>query len=146
MTETFGQMLARLREARQFSQNRLALAAQCHQTLVSKLENGTRHAPARAIVLAFASALDLNTSETDRLLFVAGYAPTIDYQALWERLHGEVDPRTKWCPRCAQHVPVSLFSERNGHGGLAGYCRPCKAAYTAEHEKRLALRGSRQSA
>jgi transcriptional regulator with XRE-family HTH domain len=142
----FSSLLREHRLAAGLNQSELAYLIDCDQTHVGRMERGARE-PSRRAVLALALVLDLATSQTDRLLFAAGYRPLTDYQALWERLHGKYDPRMKWCPRCEQAVSVSLFSERHDRpDGLAGYCRPCKAAYTAEHQKKIALRKMRRSA
>lgn len=37
-------------------------------------------------------------------------------------------PRTKWCNRCEQTLPVSAFSaNRRQRDGLQTYCKPCKS-------------------
>lgn len=92
--ETFGAMLRRLRVERAISQNELARSAGADPAYVNRLERaGEQQAggkvirfsvPGRDIVLALADAMDLSYAERDRLLFLAGLAPEIDWQARCE--------------------------------------------------------------
>ena len=90
MSETFGQMLRRLRIGAGLSQNALAHQAGCDPAYVNRLEragliqrNGDlirETIPRRTIVCAFGRILDLGPSQTDRLLVAAGLAPATDWQ------------------------------------------------------------------
>lgn len=87
-TETFGEMLRRLRVGAGFSQNGLARQAGCDPAYVNRLESGRGSARrdgqatvvSRTLVLAFAEVLDISQSQADRLLFAAGLAPQVDWQ------------------------------------------------------------------
>lgn len=72
------------------SQKELAREAGIAGRYVHMIEHGQR-TPPRRIILILAEALDLKTSETDRLLFLAGYAPQTDYQVRCEMLEGEIE-------------------------------------------------------
>jgi transcriptional regulator with XRE-family HTH domain len=88
--ETFAAMLRRLRVERGLSQSALAGAAAMDSAYVNRLERaGETQAsgkvikltmPGRDFVLALALALDLSYAERDRMLFVAGLAPELDWQ------------------------------------------------------------------
>lgn len=84
---TFGAALKAHREAVGISQNALATKARIDQAYICRLESGKQvSVPARQTVLNLARALHLDYAETDRLLFVAGLAPGLDYQGMYERL------------------------------------------------------------
>jgi transcriptional regulator with XRE-family HTH domain len=89
--ETFSAMLKRLRVRSTKSQNQLARESGCDPAYINRLESGMPTVrsgvvypsanPRRAIVCAIAESLDLSDAETDRLLFAAGLAPSVDWQA-----------------------------------------------------------------
>lgn len=66
--------LKRHREARRWSQERLATEAEMDHSLVSRLESGQR-SPTRESIDKLARGLQLNEAEKDRLLITAGYFP-----------------------------------------------------------------------
>lgn len=91
MSETFGEMLARLRQQRRqprprapgrvqvytvspTSQNQLARDAGLDAAAINRLERGAFR-PRRATAEALAAALNLTGPERDRLLIAAGYWP-----------------------------------------------------------------------
>lgn len=88
--ETFGAMLRRHRVEAGLSQNQLARLAGVDPAYVNRLERAgertrsgnlmVRVNPQRHVVLGFAEALDLSHGQADRLLFVAGLAPQVDWQ------------------------------------------------------------------
>lgn len=92
--ETFGAMLKRLRIERGMSQNELARSSGVDPAYVNRLERAgeqlasgktiKQHLPGREIMLGLAESLDLSYAERDRLLFIAGLAPEIDWQARCE--------------------------------------------------------------
>lgn len=95
--ETFGQMLRRLRVAAGYSQNELARRAGVNAAYVNQIEahklgkSGMPISPSRSVVLAFAQVFDLDDSETDRALWVAGLAPQTDWQARAEAAEGRLE-------------------------------------------------------
>lgn len=72
--QSFGDVLAELRLAMGYSQNRVARAAGCDHSHISRLETGQRQ-PSRAVVLRLAAALGLSADGRDRLLLAAGLLP-----------------------------------------------------------------------
>ncbi len=66
--------LKRHREARRWSQERLASEADMDHSLVSRLESGQR-SPTREAIDKLARGLRLEGAEKDRLLIAAGYFP-----------------------------------------------------------------------
>lgn len=87
----FAVLLNRLRIRAGLSQNALARAAGCDPAYVNRMERERDVPPSRRIVLALADALGLEPRMTDRLLYTAGYAPTRDYQTLWEAVEPAVE-------------------------------------------------------
>lgn len=71
---TFGEELRRLREARRWSQTRLAVEARCDHSYVSRLEDGTRQ-PTREMITVLWMALGADARDLDRLYMAAGYLP-----------------------------------------------------------------------
>jgi transcriptional regulator with XRE-family HTH domain len=72
--EEFRLLLKRWREARRWSQERLAERAAMDHSLVSRLESGQR-SPTREAVEKLARGLELGAEQKDRLLIAAGYFP-----------------------------------------------------------------------
>lgn len=70
----FRALVKRHREARRWSQERLAEEAECDHSLVSRVEAGRRSAT-RALVGKVATGLELDRAETDALFVAAGYLP-----------------------------------------------------------------------
>lgn len=70
----FGVRLRTAREARRWSQERLAAEAEVDHSLVSRLERGQRRAT-RESVDALALGLGLTAAQQDGLLLAAGFAP-----------------------------------------------------------------------
>jgi transcriptional regulator with XRE-family HTH domain len=70
----FAGLLQRHRGAADLTRYELARRMRCDPSMLWRLEHDER-VPSRALVLTAASALDLNTPDTDRLLLAAGYAP-----------------------------------------------------------------------
>lgn len=135
MSETFGALLREHRISAGLNQSELAYLADCDQTYVGLLERDARE-PSRRAVLALVLALDLTTSQTDRLLFAGGHRPLTDYQALYEADHGALSDRTKWCRRCHQALSVKRFSiDRSRPDALAPHCKACESA--RQHTLRL---------
>ena len=81
--DEFRQLLKRYREARRWSQERLAAEADMDHSLVSRLESGQR-SPTREAVAKLARGLELSDEQKDRLLIVAGYFPEHVENALIE--------------------------------------------------------------
>lgn len=133
----FAALLREHRLAAGLNQSELAYLADCDQTYVGLLERGARE-PSRRAVLALALVLDLATSQTDRLLFAAGYRPLTDYQALWERFHPAVEQQ-KWCWSCQSDLPTDRFAR----GQSA--CRDCRAVILKRYRARVALRDRRSA-
>lgn len=74
----FRVLLRRHRDARRWSQERLALEAECDHSLVSRIESGHR-SPTRDVIGKLAVGLDLDQAATEKLYLTAGYLPpTID--------------------------------------------------------------------
>lgn len=73
-TEEFRGLLKRAREARRWSQERLAGEAEMDHSLVSRLESGQR-SPTRDAIGKLARGLDLSPEQKDRLLIAAGFFP-----------------------------------------------------------------------
>jgi transcriptional regulator with XRE-family HTH domain len=137
----FGALLRERRSSASMSQWDLAAAAAIDPTYVSLIERGQRQVVSRDVVLAFAEALDLTASETDRLLYAAGHAPRTDYQELYEARFGAIDSQTKWCPRCQEALPTSRFSRnRSASSGLNAICKTCESVRLKDHRNRVALR------
>lgn len=83
MPERLGEAVRRLRVGAGLSQNRLARLAGIDPAYVNRLEARPDVVrPSRTVVLAVAEALELDALATDRLLYVAGHAPVIDWQAV----------------------------------------------------------------
>jgi transcriptional regulator with XRE-family HTH domain len=76
----FGWTLRTLRVEAGLSQNGLARRAAIDPAYVNRLERGSGR-PSRSIALALAAALSFGQGETDRFLFLAGWAPEIDWQS-----------------------------------------------------------------
>ena len=72
--EEFRRLLKQHREARRWSQERLAHEAEMDHSLVSRLESGQR-SPTREAVAKLARGLDLPQERKDQLLIAAGYFP-----------------------------------------------------------------------
>jgi transcriptional regulator with XRE-family HTH domain len=70
----FRRLLKQHREARRWSQERLAHEAEMDHSLVSRLESGQR-SPTREAVGKLARGLDLSVEQKDQLLIAAGYFP-----------------------------------------------------------------------
>ena len=70
----FRALLRRFREARRWSQEKLAEAADVDHSLVSRWEGGSRGVTAEA-VQKLAAGLRLSPGDRDRLLMAAGYMP-----------------------------------------------------------------------
>jgi transcriptional regulator with XRE-family HTH domain len=70
----FAGLLRRHRVAADLSRYELARRMQCDPSMLWRLEHDER-VPSRALVLTAASALFLDTPDTERLLLAAGYAP-----------------------------------------------------------------------
>ncbi|HET8626925.1 MAG TPA: helix-turn-helix transcriptional regulator [Thermomicrobiales bacterium] len=81
--EEFRLLLKRWREARRWSQERLAERAAMDHSLVSRLESGQR-SPTRDAVEKLARGLELGAEQKDRLLIAAGYFPEHVENALVE--------------------------------------------------------------
>lgn len=74
----FRGLLKRHRDARRWSQERLAAEAEMDHSLVSRIESGQRH-PTRDALGKLATGLELDRGRTEDLLLSAGYLPdTID--------------------------------------------------------------------
>ena len=73
---TFGETLRSLRERAGFSQNGLAAAAGTDPGTVNRLESGKRAPVNRDLLGRIATALGLSSAEQDRLLALAGHAPS----------------------------------------------------------------------
>jgi transcriptional regulator with XRE-family HTH domain len=80
-TEEFRGLLKRHREARRWSQERLAAEADMDHSLVSRLESGQR-SPTREAIGKLARGLDLPPEDKDRLLIAAGFFPDRPENAL----------------------------------------------------------------
>ena len=80
-TEEFRAVLKRHREARRWSQERLASESEMDHSLVSRLESGQR-SPTREAIGKLARGLDLPTEQKDRLLIAAGFFPEQPENAL----------------------------------------------------------------
>jgi transcriptional regulator with XRE-family HTH domain len=102
-SEEFRSLLKRHREARRWSQERLAAEAEMDHSLVSRLESGQRSATREAIG-KLARGLDLVPEEKDRLLIAAGFFPDQPESALadepavtriYRLLHDETMPIEK---------------------------------------------------
>ena len=74
MPPAFGELLREWRQARRYSQARLAEDAEVSTRHLSYLENG-RSSPSREMVLVLASALEVPLRERNQWLARAGYAP-----------------------------------------------------------------------
>ncbi len=72
--EEFRRLLKQHREARRWSQERLAHEAEMDHSLVSRLESGQR-SPTREAVGKLARGLELPAEQKDQLLIAAGYFP-----------------------------------------------------------------------
>ena len=72
--EEFRRLLKQHREARRWSQERLAHEAEMDHSLVSRLESGQR-SPTREAVTKLARGLELAAEQKDQLLIAAGYFP-----------------------------------------------------------------------
>jgi allantoicase len=141
-TETFGQMLAARRANVDMSRVVLSEIVDCHDTYIGLLERDAR-TPSRQTVLALADALALNTSQTDRLLYIAGHAPQVDYQMLYEAEYGAVDDQTKWCSGCQSDIPLwptgRFYVDRSRHDGLDYICTSCRSRVNkAKYNARVA--------
>jgi len=102
-SEEFRGLLKRHREARRWSQERLAAEAEMDHSLVSRLESGQRSATREAIG-KLARGLDLVPEDKDRLLIAAGFFPDRPENALadeptvtriYRLLHDETMPEEK---------------------------------------------------
>lgn len=82
-TEEFRGLLKRHREARRWSQERLAAEAEMDHSLVSRLESGQR-LPTREAVMKLGRGLVLAPEQKDGLLIAAGYFPESVENALSE--------------------------------------------------------------
>lgn len=71
---TFRTLLKQHREARRWSQERLAIEIGGNHSLVSLLESGQRR-PTRASATRLAAGLGLTEAQTETLLLTAGYVP-----------------------------------------------------------------------
>jgi transcriptional regulator with XRE-family HTH domain len=80
-TEEFRALLKRHREARRWSQERLASESEMDHSLVSRLESGQR-SPTREAIGKLARGLDLPAEQKDRLLIAAGFFPEQPENAL----------------------------------------------------------------
>ena len=80
-TEEFRALLKRHREARRWSQERLASESEMDHSLVSRLESGQR-SPTREAIGKLARGLDLPSEQKDRLLIAAGFFPEQPENAL----------------------------------------------------------------
>ena len=80
-TAEFRALLKRHREARRWSQERLASEAEMDHSLVSRLESGQR-SPTREAITKLARGLELPTEQKDRLLIAAGFFPEQPENAL----------------------------------------------------------------
>lgn len=119
VAETFGAMLRRHRLALGISQNRLARMAGCDPAYVCRLEagvgdwrGGRPHAPQRGIVLALANVLHLDDGETDRLLYVAGLAPLVDWQARAVAAEAAVEAIRRALDTVDAPLPTTLAAAR----------------------------------
>lgn len=72
--ERFRALLRRHREARRWSQERLAGEAAIDHSLVSRLESGQR-APTRLVIRKLGAGLGLTDGQVDELLIAAGFLP-----------------------------------------------------------------------
>lgn len=145
MSETFGAALKRHRLDMEISRGELASIARRDATYVGLLERDAR-TPSRQTVLTLAEALEMTTSQTDRLLYAAGYAPRVDYQQLWETKYGPTEDRKKWCPRCQESLLIVQFSrDRARTDGLHPICKACESIRQAAYRTRAALGGRKAS-
>ena len=80
-SEEFRGLLKRHREARRWSQERLAAEAEMDHSLVSRLESGQR-SPTRDAIGKLARGLELAPEQKDRLLIAAGFFPEQPENAL----------------------------------------------------------------
>jgi transcriptional regulator with XRE-family HTH domain len=80
-SEEFRGLLKRHREARRWSQERLAAEAEMDHSLVSRLESGQR-SPTRDAIGKLARGLELAPEQKDRMLIAAGFFPDQPENAL----------------------------------------------------------------
>ena len=80
-SEEFRGLLKRHREARRWSQERLAAEAEMDHSLVSRLESGQR-SPTRDAIGKLTRGLELAPEQKDRLLIAAGFFPDQPENAL----------------------------------------------------------------
>jgi transcriptional regulator with XRE-family HTH domain len=80
-SEEFRGLLKRHREARRWSQERLAAEAEMDHSLVSRLESGQR-SPTRDAIGKLARGLELAPEQKDHLLIAAGFFPDQPENAL----------------------------------------------------------------
>ena len=80
-SEEFRSLLKRHREARRWSQERLAAEAEMDHSLVSRLESGQR-SPTRDAIGKLARGLELAPEQKDRMLIAAGFFPDQPENAL----------------------------------------------------------------
>jgi transcriptional regulator with XRE-family HTH domain len=73
-TPEFRELLRRHREARRWSQQRLAGKSELDHSMVSRLERGERP-PTRESLAKLCAGLDLADAEAEELWLVAGYLP-----------------------------------------------------------------------
>lgn len=84
--DTFRSTLKRHREARRWSQERLALECAMDHSLVSRIESGQRGVT-REAVAKLCAGLELPGAERDRLYLLAGYLPLdISADEMWAAL------------------------------------------------------------
>lgn len=95
--DRFRETLKRHRNARRWSQERLALEAEMDHSLISRLESGQRD-PTRDAISKLAPALGLTARQHDELLILAGHTPNSavslltgdpELAALYELLHDD---------------------------------------------------------
>lgn len=72
---TFRALVKRHREARRWSQERLAAESEADHSLVSRLESGQRR-PTRENAAKLAAGLELTAAQSETLLLAAGFVPT----------------------------------------------------------------------
>lgn len=77
---SFGKRTTVVRLLAGLSMNAVARSAGIDPAYVMRIERG-QHTPSREVVLSLARALGMDIEDTDRYLFLAGYAPNTDWQS-----------------------------------------------------------------
>lgn len=104
----FGRLLRARRQQTDYSQTRLAKAIGVDPSLLWRIEDGQKNPPRRDVVVALAEMLGLDANQTDRFLFVAGYAPLLDWQTAYEHLVATLPERVAEAARALTSEVLSL--------------------------------------